>query len=34
VVLEIVRFLKADTAFLNMRPLRYCFVFNIDLMGL
>ncbi|XP_058087257.1 uncharacterized protein LOC131234415 [Magnolia sinica] len=28
VVQEIVRFLKADTAFMNIRPLRYCMLFD------
>lgn len=28
VVQEIVRFLKVDTAFMNIRPLRYCLLFD------
>jgi len=28
VVQEIVRFLKADSSFMNMRPLRYSFVYD------
>lgn len=29
VVQEIVRFLKVDTPFMNMRPLRYSFLFDV-----